>query len=324
MQLPSLQPPPECLRRVLILDRNYRRRKHIEKLLLDNGCTVSLAKGRDDILDQVSTNAPDLLILETDPENLELCTDLRMIDMLRLTPIIMLSNHKCSEHEVVRALLAGADDVVAPARRWHELVARVRVQLRNRRDRELLYWSRQQCNQLHDEAMVDPLTGLANRRVLERVLSGLLDRLVPLVVCVIDVDYFKRVNDTYGHAIGDQVLQGVARALTTAARGDDLVARIGGEEFVVLAAAPNAEVSFSIAERLRRQVMEMQIPHLPNVTISVGVVAAIGGSRYTIPSLLQAADKALYEAKRSGRNCSVLGHIEGHLLGEFSQLTEQP
>jgi diguanylate cyclase (GGDEF)-like protein len=128
----------------------------------------------------------------------------------------------------------------------------------------------------------------------------------PLSVAILDADHFKQVNDTWGHGVGDQVLQGVARALTAAVRDGDVVARYGGEEFVVLlpgvGGAAAAERGESIREAVEADALRLGGAAGPTrVTVSVGV-ASFPADAAGLDALLQAADHALYEAKRGGRN----------------------
>jgi diguanylate cyclase len=159
------------------------------------------------------------------------------------------------------------------------------------------------------EARTDSLTGLPNRRALDDELSRRMAAYrrqgTPLGMLLVDVDRFKRVNDTYGHHVGDQVLKVVAESLRQAVRDCDLLARYGGEEFAVLVAGGTQEEFMNAAERVRQFVEQhpaqcegVQL----HVTISCGVAEASGGEE--IASLLRRADEALYASKTGGRNCA--------------------
>jgi two-component system cell cycle response regulator len=157
-------------------------------------------------------------------------------------------------------------------------------------------------------ASTDTLTGLLNRRAfVERIekARATSDKLLPMSMLLLDVDHFKKVNDTLGHDAGDAVLQGVARVLSNIARKSDFVARWGGEEFVV-ALAQTAEAGARVAaERVRRAIADAKYP-LPNgsehrATASVGLASA-DGSEWQLDELLGRADKAMYAAKHRGRN----------------------
>ncbi len=156
------------------------------------------------------------------------------------------------------------------------------------------------------EARTDSLTGLTNRRglneALDRALSA--DPAEPLGLLLLDLDHFKRINDRFGHLMGDHVLQEAARALQEALRGQDVKGRWGGEEFVVLLPGADAEVARRIAERLRHHLEGRLQLGMVAVTTSVGVTARVPGD--TAERLLARADGALYAAKRAGRNRTVL------------------
>ncbi len=158
------------------------------------------------------------------------------------------------------------------------------------------------------QASTDALTGLPNRRYFEEFCSLLGQRRrsgdeVELGVLMVDIDWFKRINDTYGHAVGDEVLRAVARAIAEAVRDGDVPARFGGEEFAVLLRNSSRQVALEVAERVRLAVNQLDLREwrVPGVSVSVGVAV---GARFddSISDLLAQADRALYRAKRGGRN----------------------
>jgi diguanylate cyclase (GGDEF)-like protein len=165
-------------------------------------------------------------------------------------------------------------------------------------------------------AITDPLTGIFNRRHFYQLAESELQRSCrychPSALLMIDIDYFKRVNDSYGHAIGDQVLQALSSLVREALRALDIFARYGGEEFIVLLPETDLRAVRPIAERLCRKIAETPVPIEPNpinITISVGVSAfdppaqSFPSSKTaTLDQLIDLADKALYEAKKAGRN----------------------
>ncbi len=156
----------------------------------------------------------------------------------------------------------------------------------------------------------DPLTGLANRRQFELALGSEIDRVArtgePALVLMIDIDHFKRVNDTHGHPAGDQVLKAVAAALADCIRPMDTLARFGGEEFAMI--LPNCPPSFgqAVAERLRLQVeartMSVAIGQSVKATVSIGGAFAPQWVRSSAPLWIERADQQLYRAKQEGRN----------------------
>jgi len=160
-------------------------------------------------------------------------------------------------------------------------------------------------------SLTDPLTGVGNRRHLEQALAQETARAErtggTLCAFMADLDHFKRVNDIYGHETGDKLLAAFGKLLRQHTRTTDIVARFGGEEFVVLIPHTNLEDAAAAADRLRQALASARVEPLPNpVTVSIGVAELAAGERGE--ALLRRADKALYEAKQSGRNRVIIGH----------------
>ena len=172
--------------------------------------------------------------------------------------------------------------------------------------------------QLHREAFTDALTGVANRRVLDECLSEMMlscheDRL-PLCLMMIDIDYFKKLNDTYGHAVGDAVLKNTSATLTTYVRTTDVVSRYGGEEFAVITPGVDLTMARRLSERIRMAVQQQDLPAevaRKEVTVSIGLTAMEDGDEPD--TILNRADDALYRAKNAGRNCTFC-HADGSYL----------
>jgi diguanylate cyclase (GGDEF)-like protein len=157
-------------------------------------------------------------------------------------------------------------------------------------------------------ARVDALTGLANRRQLDTDLELEIERAArygrPLAFLMIDVDHFKEVNDTFGHALGDDVLQGLASVLREHMRAGDTAYRYGGEEFAILARETDSDGGWAVGERLRRAVERQYAAHAAQdipITVSIGLASDVTGDD-TAADLITAADRALYDAKHGGRN----------------------
>jgi diguanylate cyclase (GGDEF)-like protein len=164
---------------------------------------------------------------------------------------------------------------------------------------------------LEELATTDPLTGIANRRKMTEQIAQELERARrfhhPLSLLMIDIDHFKRINDTYGHDVGDQAIIRTATMLTSQLRAVDLAARFGGEEFVLLMPETHIAVAVHAAERLRERAAQLVVRAESGLevglTISIGVAAADPhGTPDSPSSLLVRADKALYRAKKEGRN----------------------
>jgi diguanylate cyclase len=177
--------------------------------------------------------------------------------------------------------------------------------------------SKQEINQLQEnleavrhESLTDPLTSLANRKyfdqALERAIEETVARNEPLSLLLMDIDYFKTFNDTFGHLTGDQVLRLVATSVKQNVKGQDIAARYGGEEFAVILPGTSLRSALTVAEHIRRAVMTKELmkrstgEHLGRVTISVGVSTFHPGE--TAQAMIERADACLYAAKRHGRN----------------------
>jgi diguanylate cyclase len=159
----------------------------------------------------------------------------------------------------------------------------------------------------------DPLTGLANRRSLETFLRTVqitaMEAGTPLSILMIDIDHFKKFNDSYGHQVGDQVLRLVARVLQENVRECDLAARYGGEELIAVLPGASLEACAEVAERVRRRIGEARLTRrttgeeISSITVSIGV--AQFRMAESADGMIERCDRALYEAKRSGRNCTI-------------------
>jgi diguanylate cyclase (GGDEF)-like protein len=180
----------------------------------------------------------------------------------------------------------------------------------------------------HVQSITDSLTGLANRRHFVHTAQQAMDLALrhqwPLALLILDIDHFKRVNDTHGHDAGDKVLVEVARRCSQCLRTTDLLARWGGEEFVVLLPNTPLEHAHQLAERMREAVgFSAQLyaqSDAVRVTVSIGAAGMAAGEPMTLDGLVQAADNALYDAKRAGRNQVSLAPSQHSGLSRFGAL----
>jgi two-component system cell cycle response regulator len=251
----------------------------------------------------------DLVIVSLGLENydaLRLCSQLRSLDRTRNLPILAIAEPD-NNVRMARGLEIGVNDYLLRPIDRNELLARVRTQVRKRRYTERLRDSFQMSIEM---AITDALTGLSNRRYMESHLGTLIEQAAArgkaLAALVLDIDYFKAINDTHGHDAGDDVLRDFALRIKRSIRGIDLACRYGGEEFVIIMPETDLAVAAMVAERLRRRIAAdpfaiaqgtRQVP----VTISIGI-AGLRGKEDDAASLLKRADEALYRAKRDGRN----------------------
>ena len=245
-----------------------------------------------------------------DFDPLRLCSQIRSLDRTRGLPILVIAEPE-DEAKLLRSLDIGANDYLVRPIDRNEMAARVRTQIRKKRYTERL---RDNVQQSMEMAITDGLTGLHNRRYMESHLGTLVDqasmRGKPLAVLVLDIDYFKAVNDTWGHDAGDEVLREFAQRLRKSVRGIDLVCRLGGEEFVVVMPDTDAGVASIVAERIRNRVAGEPFAihkgaRAIDVTVSIGMAQRLGGDT-DADTILKRADQALYRAKRDGRNRVVL------------------
>ena len=239
-------------------------------------------------------------------DGLRLCSQLRSLPEGRNVPILVVVTDG-DRRKLNQALEMGVNDYLTRPVDKNELVARVRTQLRKKRYSDRLRHNVQLSLEM---AITDQLTGLHNRRYMARHLDNLVGSAVrngkPLAFLILDIDYFKAVNDGHGHDIGDEVLKEFANRISANVRGIDLACRYGGEEFVVVMPDTDMSLAYSIAERLRKSIETTPIvisraPGTLNITISIGI-AGTQGPGDTAEALLHRADQALYTAKRNGRN----------------------
>ena len=207
----------------------------------------------------------------------------------------------------------GASDYIFSPFDSNELNVRVRSQLRRKRDSDRL---RSNVIDGLKMAVIDPLTGLYNRRYASQHLMTISEKSEkdgePYSILMMDLDEFKKVNDVYGHAAGDQILIEFSRRLQENVRGIDLSARMGGEEFVIAMPGTDTDQAVFVAERLREAIEQnpFVVPNLDNeisITVSVGVASSQPGV-YCPEAVLQDADEALYSVKNNGRN-AVKAHL---------------
>ncbi|AJE48060.1 diguanylate cyclase [Celeribacter indicus] len=257
----------------------------------------------------------DLYVISTRPgtgEGLRLISDLRAREATRHAGIIVVHGQQ-ERREALMALDLGANDLITRGADPEEMALRLRTQMRRKRDADLL-------RQILDEGLrlvsIDSLTRLYNRRYalahLEKIAEEARTGGRHFALMLIDIDRFKSVNDTFGHAVGDAVLAEVGQRLRDSLRGMDLVARFGGEEFLVCMPMTSLTEARAAAERLRVTICDRPMTIAPDgtpVTVSVSIGLAMGGGpdRSAIPDLLAVADQALYSAKAEGRNQVTLG-----------------
>jgi two-component system cell cycle response regulator len=251
----------------------------------------------------------DLVIVSLDlldHDGLRLCSQLRSFEKTRQLPLLIVVDPEDGAR-LMRALDMGVNDYLHRPVDRMELRARVNTQIKRKRYTDRL---RTNVARSMEMAVTDPLTGLYNRRhmdnQLEIQLANADARGSPLSILTLDVDFFKPINDTHGHDVGDRVLKELARRLKEQVRTIDLCCRIGGEEFLIVIPGTQIQVGFTVAERLRRIIAAVPFDVGASsgplaITVSIGV-AGYESTGDTSEIILKRADDALYKAKKSGRN----------------------
>ncbi len=248
-------------------------------------------------------DAPNLVISDWMMPNMngpDLCRKIREMEKSGYTYFILLTAMGKKE-DVIQGFQAGADDFLVKPFDREELKYRIRIG-------ERIIKLEQQILHL---ATTDSLTGVLNRRAFIERTEEQIHRCVrensPLALLLTDIDYFKKINDNYGHQAGDLVLQKFTDQLTRSSRPYDFVGRYGGEEFVVSLPGADMSQSRAVADRMRKSVEEMKI--IPQdgsepirVTASFGAASLLMDSKENAESLIKRADEAMYKAKREGRN----------------------
>jgi two-component system, cell cycle response regulator len=259
-----------------------------------------------EVIEAASRHTYDLIVISlqlAEEDSLKLVSALRAADTTHETPLLLVA--ESSERErVLRGFELGASDWLAMPVDENELRARARNQIRRKFYQDRF---RSDLTSALELALTDPLTSLYNQRYLRRHLTGLMQsgQGRPIALLMIDVDHFKKVNDQYGHANGDQALRLIAEVFRENIRAFDSLARYGGEEFVVVMPGSNPEDAAAAAERLRMAVETVVFEPNPGqrhkLSVSVGV-SCTSDDVSTPERLLHTADLALYEAKHGGRN----------------------
>ncbi|MGA1621413.1 MAG: diguanylate cyclase domain-containing protein [Synechocystis sp.] len=317
---------------VLIVDDSSDNLRLLSTMLQSQGYQVKKAISGKFALQSLTVIEPDLILLDVhmpEMDGYQVCQTLKANPHYQGIPVIFISAADQLFNKV-QAFQAGAVDYITKPFHLEEVLIRVENQLNQKRlyrelekqnillkaeitERRKAEEALTQANhRLEELAAKDGLTGLANRRHLDRYLtlqwrSALLNR-QSLALILIDVDFFKAYNDAYGHLLGDDCLKQVATILQSMSRKQsDLVARYGGEEFVVVLPNTTVEEAKQLAQRIQTAIAEQKIPHrqsqvASHITLSMGLTSLVPEETKTAATLIQTADLALYQAKTRGRN----------------------
>jgi two-component system cell cycle response regulator len=298
---------------ILVADDEPVNRALIQRRLEREGYRVLTAQNGSEAVEKTKDALPDLVILDVmmpEMDGMDACRLIKEDEKTRDIPIIFLSARDETEMKV-SGLTLGANDYISKPFKAEELLARVRVAIRLKRERDKLRTSAEEATiraeVAQERAMTDALTGLLNRYGLQHVLARehaetrRYNR--PLSCLMIDLDNFKTINDTYGHTIGDLALRQVAGILSEAVRGSDTVFRYGGEEFLVLLPETDLEGAAALGEKIRATASSRPFGESYNVfnlTLSAGASSLCDNESGN--DMIARADMALYHAKEQGRN----------------------
>ena len=307
--------------KILIADDSATIRKALSLLVEKMGHTVVQACDGGEAVELYERERPQLVLIDV---MMPVCDGYEAARRMRASrpdewaPIIFLSSME-ADQDLDRAIEAGGDDYLVKPVSFVVLNAKIRAMQRiDSMSRKLLEMSTRLTavnRELEQISRQDALTRIANRRYFDSYLAQELLRArrqkSELSLILVDVDYFKRYNDHYGHQAGDDCLRQVAAALAGACRRPaDLVARYGGEEFTVILPETHAAGAAVIADSLKLAVAQLAIPHADSdvskiVTMSQGIASLVPEAQTTPEQLIERADQALYRAKQKGRNCEV-------------------
>ncbi len=297
--------------RILIVDDNTMIRAEIKAVLMKDGVFTHFMEAGDGLtaFKLIMEQPPDVVLCDLVMPGFD---GLKFLGLkasrkeLEQIPVIILTAEDDLDRKA-EILERGASDYVTKPFHEKELLARVRIHTKLKLLQDEL---REKNAQLEALAVTDALTGLANRRHLMEKLEQEVERArrykTPLAVVMIDIDHFKQVNDTHGHAMGDEVLRNIGKLMKSGVRTTDMAARYGGEELTLVLPHTDLPTALQVAETLRKRFADLEHTHdgiSLRKTASFGVAAREGqGEAPGSEDLLKAADEALYRAKQGGRN----------------------
>jgi diguanylate cyclase (GGDEF)-like protein len=290
---------------VLVVDDDPDKRNLLEVALAMEGYNVRTSTNGQEALSVIESYQPDLIITDVMMPELngyELARKVRENPTTRFIPIILQSASRIGAEDFRRGAAVGALGFITDPTDLDLLLSRTRT----------LLDFKAYLDTCEEAAFTDHLTGLANRRRFERQLAREIARTTryghPFCLLLLDIDDFKKVNDSFGHEAGDEALRRLAKTLQEGIRGIDLAARFGGDEFALILTETEETRGFEVAERLRKAVRALEIPAVGSITASLGVAESPSCGQ-TTTELQGCADSSLYEAKHQGRDRVVLGSL---------------
>lgn len=289
-------------KKILIIEDSELQRKLLNRWISNHGYTPLEAVSLSEAREIISKDQVDVVLLDwelPDGSGIELISEIFSSSPIGWLPIIMVTGHTEPEN-LKLAIEAGATDYITKPAKEIELLARIFSALR----------MKSLHDQLRETAIRDVLTGLYNRRYMEERIEQEFQRCKrhkhSLSLAMIDIDFFKKVNDTYGHETGDIVLKRIAFELKTSLRKSDIISRFGGEEFVIVFPETGVNDATKVLDKIRESVSNIELKSEAGENFKVSFSGGVAGGDITEienpTELLRTADKLLYEAKSSGRN----------------------
>lgn len=331
---PDYQIPPEILQiyrrekefkyaapKVLIVEDDPTTRKLVKRYLEEDGYKIDIAESGENAWQKILVDRPNLIISDwcmPDISGVVLCQRVKSNSEhpeLTMIYFILMTAYANMTYRVA-GLESGADEFLAKPLDPSELRARVRAGLRLSLVTQSLLRTNQQLQTqnklLESLSLTDPLTNALNRRALDQALPQLLNDLKnqeidSIAILMIDIDHFKKINDTYGHIVGDEILKALAGRLKSSSFSNSLIYRYGGEEFACITTNINTQNTIDLCQNLLLAVSKHRFSIngvLIPLTISIGATIADQANLVDASTLVRQADQCLYRAKEQGRNCA--------------------
>lgn len=303
--------------RILLVNDDAVEVSKIIRALEPEGVLIDVLEKSNDVIESCKQGLYELILVNTqmiDVDGLSLCSHIRSFDNMRKLPFVLILDEN-NEDVFNRAMEMGINDYIFLPLDVDELKIRIKTQLKHKKFSDQLQNKYEEKMSL---SIKDQGTGLYNRHFFNthvmNLITEALDNNEPIGLIILDIDNFKKINDTYGHLIGDKALKLVANLMKDNIRESDLPVRYGGEEFIATLRNADKEVVLTVAERVRQAIEKTIIdnsevvtegePTQFNITVSIG--AALLQDDDTLTTLLSRADKCLYQAKHTGKNRIVI------------------
>ncbi|PLX70601.1 MAG: diguanylate cyclase response regulator [Denitrovibrio sp.] len=307
---------------VLIVDDNKQNLKVLGNVLKENtDYNLAFAISGEEAFAYINKSLPDMVLLDVMMPGMDgftVCSELSKNEQTSDIPIIFITA-KSETEDIIKGFEAGGVDYVTKPFNDAELLVRINTHVEMKKSRDMLEQKNKELKEAYDKieylALTDMLTGIPNRRNITNMMNKEASRCrrnggtFSMIMC--DIDFFKKVNDTYGHDTGDFVLKRVADIIQKNLRQQDIIARWGGEEFLIVLPETMIEDGVRVSEKLRESIekdtMEYE-EHKFSITMTFGV--AVYEQDLGIEKSIKKADDALYQGKQSGRNKVVQAHVK--------------